>query len=249
MTDRPYVTLSCAMSIDGYLDTLGPERLTLSNAADLDRVDLVRSENDAIMVGASTVRRDNPRLLVRSEQRQAARAAAGLPGSPIKVTVTSRGDLDPDAAFFTTGDAQKIVYTPLGRARRLTERLGSVATVVGLTERVTMSALLDDLVTRRGVQRLMVEGGGTLLTQFLADDLADELHLVVAPILVGEARAPRVVAPAAFPWSSSHRATLAGVRQIGDVVLMRYALSDRFDPYQRAESAESTLDTTRLETR
>jgi 5-amino-6-(5-phosphoribosylamino)uracil reductase len=249
MSERPYVTLSCAMSIDGYLDTAGPERLVLSNAADLDRVDLVRSENDAIMVGASTVRRDNPRLLVRSEHRRAARAAAGLPDSPIKVTVTSSGDLDPDASFFTTGDAQKIVYTPLGRARRLTDRLRSVATVVGLPDRVTMSALLEDLVTRRGVHRLMVEGGGTLLTQFLADELADELHLVIAPILVGETRAPRVVAPAAFPWSASHRATLAGVRQIDDVVLLRYALSDRFDPFQRDETAENILDTTRQETR
>ncbi len=249
MSDRPYVTLSCAMSIDGYLDTTGPERLALSNAADLDRVDLVRSENDAIMVGASTVRRDNPRLLVRSEQRQAAREAAGLPGSPIKVTVTSRGDLDPGAAFFTAGDAQKIVYTPLGRARRLTERLGGAAMVVGIPERVTMSGLLSDLVTRRGVHRLMVEGGGALLTQFLADDLADELHLVIAPLLVGEARAPRVVTSATFPWTASHRATLASTRQIGDVVLLRYALSDRFDPFQRDEPVDRIRDNSPMEAR
>jgi 5-amino-6-(5-phosphoribosylamino)uracil reductase len=249
MSDRPYVTLSCAMSIDGYLDTTGPDRLALSNAADLDRVDHVRSENDAIMIGASTVRRDNPRLLVRSEQRQAARAAAGLPGSPLKVTVTARGDLDPDAAFFTTGDAQKLVYTPRARARRLDERLGGAATVVGIRERVTMSAVLHDLVTRRGVHRLMVEGGGTLLTQFLAEDLADELHLVIAPIFVGETRAPRVVSAAAFPWTGSRRATLASTRQIGDVVLMRYALSDRFDPFQRVEPAGSLRDATALDAR
>jgi 5-amino-6-(5-phosphoribosylamino)uracil reductase len=227
------------MSIDGYLGTAGPDRLTLSNAADLDRVDSVRAENDAIMVGASTVRRDNPRLLVRSEQRRAERTAAGLPESPIKVTVTSRGDLDADAAFFTTGEAQKIVYTPAGRAARLTERLRGTASVVGLPDRVTMSALLQDLVTRRGVHRLMVEGGGTLLTQFLAEDLADELHLVIAPIFVGEARAPRIVAAAAFPWTAARRATLASTRQIGDVVLMRYGLSERFDPFQRDELVES----------
>jgi 5-amino-6-(5-phosphoribosylamino)uracil reductase len=249
MSDRPYVTLSCAMSIDGYLDTTGPERLLLSNAEDLDRVDQVRSENDAIMVGASTVRRDNPRLLIRSEDRRAARVAAGLPLSPIKVTVTSRGDLDPDAAFMTTGDAQKIVYTPLGRARRLDERLKGAATVVGLRERVTMSELLRDLVTWRGVHRLMVEGGGTLLTQFLAEDLADELHLVIAPIFVGEARAPRLVTSAAFPWTASHRANLASTRQIGDVVLMRYALSDRFDPFQRGEQVKDISRTARLEAR
>ena len=239
MSDRPYVTLSCAMSIDGYLDTTGPERLALSNAADLDRVDSVRAENDAIMVGASTVRRDNPRLLVRNERRRAARIAAGLPETPVKVTVTSSGDLDPEAAFFTTGDAQKIVYTPIGRAARLTERLWGTASVVGLGDRVAMSALLNDLVTRRGVHRLMVEGGGTLLTQFLAEDLADELHLVIAPIFVGEARAPRIVGPATFPWTATRRATLASTRQIGDVVLMRYGLSDRFDPFQRDELVES----------
>lgn len=249
MTDRPYVTLSCAMSIDGYLDTTGPDRLALSNADDLDRVDRVRSENDAIMVGASTVRRDNPRLLVRSEQRQAARAAAGLAASPLKVTVTARGDLDPDAAFFTTGEAQKLVYTPLARARRLDERLAGAATVVGIRERVTMTAVLHDLATRRGVHRLMVEGGGTLLTQFLSEDLADELHLVIAPIFVGEPRAPRIVSAAAFPWTASHRATLASTRQIGDVVLMRYALSDRFDPYQRTESVGSLRDQAALDAR
>lgn len=89
-----------------------------------------------------------------------------------------------------------------------------------------MGAVLDDLAGR-GIQRLMVEGGGKLLTQFLAEDLVDELHLVIAPFFVGEARAPRVVGPAAFPWTAAHRAVLSDTRQIGDVVLLRYALSDR----------------------
>lgn len=74
----------------------------------------------------------------------------------------------------------------------------------------------------------MVEGGGTVLTQFLGADLVDELHLVVAPFFVGETGAPRVVGPGAFPWTASRRAHLADTRQIGDVVLLRYALSDRF---------------------
>ncbi|MES2170268.1 MAG: dihydrofolate reductase family protein [Actinomycetota bacterium] len=241
MRDRPYVTLSCAMSIDGYLDSAAPRRLAMSNPADLDRVDRVRSEHDAIMVGASTVRRDNPRLLVRSEQRRLRRVAAGLPASPTKVTVTSRGELPPDASFFIAGEVEKLVYTPQAKARRLAGRLGVAATVIGLGERVTMRGVLDDLVSRRAVQRLMVEGGGNLLTQFLADDLADELQLVVAPFFVGEARAPRVVGPATFPWTASRRAVLAGSRQIGDVMLLRYALSDRFDGFERGEQAEPAL--------
>ncbi len=227
MTERPYVTLSCAMSIDGYLDSAIPRRLAMSNAADLDRVDQVRAGNDAIMVGASTVRRDDPRLLVKSEQRRIRRLAAGHPSSPIKVTVTSSGELHPDAAFFTTGEGEKLVYCPLGAARRLRDQLGGAGTVIALGDRVAMSDLLDDLADR-GVRRLMVEGGGTLLTQFLAADLVDELQLVIAPFFVGEAGAPRVVGPAAFPWTAGRRADLAGTRQIGDIVLLHYALSDRF---------------------
>jgi 5-amino-6-(5-phosphoribosylamino)uracil reductase len=74
----------------------------------------------------------------------------------------------------------------------------------------------------------MVEGGGVVHTQFLADDLVDELQLVVAPFFVGDSSAPRFVADGRFPWNADRRATLAEVRQIGDVVLLRYALSPRF---------------------
>src|SRR3954447_25078875 len=110
MADRPYVLLSCSMSIDGYLDGATDERLLLSNEADFDRVDAVRAECDAILVGARTVRRDNPRLLVRSPARRERRVAQGLRPSPIKVTVTSQAELDAQAAFFTAGDTEKIVY-------------------------------------------------------------------------------------------------------------------------------------------
>lgn len=227
MSERPYVTLSCAMSIDGYLDSTEPRRLAMSNAADLDRVDEVRARHDAIMVGASTVRRDDPRLLVKDAGRRARRVATGRPGSPTKVTVTASGDLSPHAAFFTTGDAPRIVYCPIGRERRLRARLGDRALVIGVEDCVTMVALLHDLATRHGVQSLMVEGGGVVLTQFLTADLVDELQLVVAPFFVGESRAPKAIGPGAFPWTAGRRARLVETRPIGDVVLLRYALSDR----------------------
>lgn len=190
-------------------------------------MDEVRSRSDAILVGARTVRRDNPRLLVRSADRQDRRAASGLTLSPWKVTVTASGDLDPRAAFFTHGDTTKLVYCPRAEARRIHRRLGDAAIVVGLGEQVLMADLLTDL-GERGARRVMVEGGGATLTQFLAADLVDELQLAVAPIFVGDRRAPRFVGDAAFPWTGDRRAALAEVRPVGDVVLLRYALSERF---------------------
>jgi 5-amino-6-(5-phosphoribosylamino)uracil reductase len=225
--DNPYVTLSSATSLDGYLDRADPPRLTLSNEADFDRIDDVRASNDAILVGARTVRRDNPRLLVRSVARQARREAAGLTRSPWKVTVTESGELDPSSAFFTAGDTTKLVYCPTPVADRIRRRVGHAALVVGLGSGVTMTNLVADLADR-GIRQLMVEGGGSVHTQFLAANLVDELHLAVAPFFVGDQRAPRFVGDALFPWTSDRRATLAAVRQMGDMVLLRYALSDRF---------------------
>ena len=237
---RPYVTLSCAMSLDGYLDSATPRKLAMSNAADFDRVDQLRAESDAIMVGAATVRRDCPRLMVRGDERRLLRLAAGRPCSPTKVTVTASGDLPADSAFFTEGDVEKIVYCPRGEVDRIRSRLSAVATVVGLGATVAMADVVADLA-QRGVKRLMVEGGGRLHTQFLVEDLADELQLVVAPFFVGETRAPRFVEAGPFPWTASRRATLAGTRQIGDVVLLQYALSDRFQAGGRESESVGEL--------
>jgi riboflavin-specific deaminase-like protein len=226
MSDRPYTLLSCSMSLDGYLGDQSP-RLALSNEADFDRVDEVRATCDAIMVGAATVRTDNPRLLVRSEARREQRRARGLAPSPMKITVTDRVDLDPCSRFFTAGAVEKLVYTSSPRVADARARLGPVATVVDGGSRVGMRRLGEDLAGR-GVRRLMVEGGGIVHTQFLTDDLADELQLVVAPFFIGDSSAPRFVADGSFPWNAARRAKLAEVRQIGDVVLLRYALSARF---------------------
>ncbi|MBF5028938.1 MULTISPECIES: RibD family protein [unclassified Micromonospora] len=226
MTTRPYVLLSCAMSIDGYIDDASTERLLLSNDDDLDRVDATRAGCDAILVGAATVRRDDPRLLVRSEHRRAARVTRGLPPSPVKVTVTGSGDLDPRARFFTAGDGLKLVYCPSGVVDKAREQVGAVSTVVDAGDPATAEAVVADLAGR-GVTRLMVEGGGTVHRQFLTAGLADELHLVVAPFFVGDGRAPRFVGDGRFPWHPGRRARVVEVRQIGDVVLTRYALSDR----------------------
>ncbi len=215
------------MSIDGYLDSAMPRRLELSNQDDFDRVDAVRASCDAILVGAATVRNDNPRLLVRSTARRDERIARGLPPSPIKVTVTERVGLDPCADFFTTGETEKLVYCASQRVIDARSRLGPIATVVDAGQPVQMHTISEDLAAR-GVDRLMVEGGGKVHTQFLTDNLADELQLVVAPLFVGDSRAPRFVSDGRFPWNPGRRATLAAVRQIGDVVLLRYALSSRF---------------------
>jgi riboflavin-specific deaminase-like protein len=210
VTSRPYTLLSCATSIDGYLDDSSAQRLMLSNEADFDRVDEVRAGCDAILVGANTVRRDDPRLVIRDPARRAARVARGLPPDPRKVTVTASGDLDPGSRFFTAGESEKLVYAPKPPAH-----LDGLATLVAADD---LRAVLADLAAR-GVERLMVEGGATILSTLLADGLADELQLAIAPHFVGDPGAPRFTG---FPGRAPF---LAGVRDLDGVVILRYLLS------------------------
>jgi 5-amino-6-(5-phosphoribosylamino)uracil reductase len=231
VAERPYTLLSCALSLDGYLgNPPNRQRLLLSNDADFDRVEQVRAGCDAILVGAATIRRDNPRLTVRTLARRQQRVARGLPATPAKVTVTGSAELDACAEFFAAGESEKLVYCSSSAAHRARSRFGQVATVVeSAGHRVDVRAMAEDL-GERGVRRLMVEGGGSMHTQFLTADLVDELQLVVAPFFVGDSRARRFVDDGSFPWHPGRRARLADVRRIDDVVLLTYALSTRFVP-------------------
>ncbi|MFG3251426.1 dihydrofolate reductase family protein [Streptomyces sp. NPDC048187] len=213
----PHVLLSAAVSLDGYLDDTGPDRLLLSSPADFDRVDEVRASVDAILVGAGTIRADNPRLLVNSAERRAARVAAGQAEYPLKVTVSGSGELDPAARFWRTG-GEKLLLTTDDGARRA-QGLGIGADVVSLGPVFDWRAALEYLHDRRGVRRLMVEGGGTVHTQLLQRELADELQLVLAPLFVGDPAAPRLFGPGAYQGG---RLRLVETRRIEDVVLTRY---------------------------
>ncbi|MFF2074670.1 RibD family protein [Kitasatospora sp. NPDC058162] len=225
MAERPYVLLSVATSVDGHIDDTSAQRLLLSNAEDFDRVDQVRAESDAILIGGNTLRSDNPRLLVNSEKRRGDRVAAGKSEYPLKVTITASGDLGRDLKFWHFGD-QKVVYTTDGAVTKLREELDGLADVVSTGPAVDFEAMLDDLGSR-GVERLMVEGGGQIHTQFLSQNLADEVHLAIAPLLVGQAEAPRFIHPAEYPGGSTSRMKLLDATTVGDVVLLRYAPKQR----------------------
>ena len=241
MPSRPYVILSCATSADGYLDDASPRRLILSGPADLDRVDDVRAGCDAILVGAGTVRADDPRLLIRDPRRRARRAARGLPEHPARVTLTATGDLDPGARFFAPG-AERLVYCATRALAPARARLGDRAVLIDAGDPLSLDTLLSDL-TERNVVRLLVEGGSRVLAEFLARDLADELQLATAPFFVADPAAPRLDVPRldasrldssrldasrldvpSYPSGPGRPMTLAEVRRLEGVVLHRYLL-------------------------
>ncbi|TNC23908.1 dihydrofolate reductase family protein [Amycolatopsis alkalitolerans] len=226
MSKRPYVLASAAMSLDGFLDDTSDERLLLSSAEDFARVDQVRAGADAILVGANTIRADNPGLRSRSGP------------DPVKVTLTVSGKLDAGTKFFTTGDAAKLVYAASAAVPSLASQLGGLATVVDAGDPPDLHRILADLADR-GVGRLMVEGGSAIHTLFFAEDVVDELHLVIAPFFVGEPDAPRFVGAGPFPQG---RMTLVETRQLGDVVFARYLAGQAVVDHRRLGEAVALAD-------
>ena len=232
--DRPYTLLSCAVSIDGYLDDASPNRLILSGADDFDEVDALRAAADAILVGAGTIRADNPRLLVRDPARIAAREAAGKAPHPLRVTLTATGDLDPAARFFT-GPGTPLVYCvsaavpgvekALKDASRKDVTAEGRAVVIDAGLQLSLAAVLQDLHHERAVATLLIEGGARILRDALAGNLADELRLAIAPFFVADPAAPRFALPAPYPHTAANPMSLLSLRRVGEVAVHHYRLT------------------------
>ncbi|MBQ4279113.1 MAG: dihydrofolate reductase family protein [Rikenellaceae bacterium] len=218
------IIVSAAVSIDGYLDDASPERLVLSNREDWDEVMQLRAQCDAILVGASTLRSDNPALVTKSDELRRLRVNNGKAPDPVKVTITGTGDLDPGLRFFTEGDGRKIV---IANAEADTVKLARLSPLAAIKRLDTITAQgVADYLHRKGISTLMVEGGSQTLTMFFSEGMVGELRLAVAPFFVGDSSAPRLVGNGIFPFNPQRRMVLAGVRKVGDMAVMHYRLGD-----------------------
>jgi len=168
------ITLSVACSADGFIaDTT--DRLMLSTPEDWAEVYRLRAGHDAILVGAETLRRDDPSLLIRDESVRERRRAEGRRPDIAKVTLTASGRLDPASRFFRTGDADRYVFSRCG-----IPGIGSLAEVIRCDAPITAATVVTEL-EKRGIRSLFVEGGAQVLRMFLAEGLADTLRVAVNP--------------------------------------------------------------------
>ena len=171
------ITLSAAVTADGFLDDNSPRRLIISTPEDWAEVYRLRAAHDAILVGAETLRRDDPSLLVRDEEVRARRREQGLPPDIAKATLTGTGELSPGLRFFTEGEAERYVFSP-----HEIDSLQNIAPVISTEGPITAKLIVTQL-EKRGVERLMVEGGAAVLRMFLGEGMADTLRLAVNPRL------------------------------------------------------------------
>ncbi|SEV88041.1 2,5-diamino-6-(ribosylamino)-4(3H)-pyrimidinone 5'-phosphate reductase [Halobacterium jilantaiense] len=216
-----HVVVNAAMSADGKLSTRRREQVAISGSEDFERVDELRASVDAVMVGVGTVLADNPSLTLDDSDHVAAREERGESPHPARVVADSHARTPPDARLL---DGAADTYVLVAEAepvehRESLEAAGATVVVAG-ENRVDLPSALDALESR-GVDRLMVEGGGELIFSLFAEDLVDELSVFVAPQIIGGRDAPTLADGDGFV-DDFPELDLAGVERVDDGVLLTY---------------------------
>jgi len=221
-----HVVVNAAMSADGKLSTRRREQVRISGPEDFARVDRLRADNDAVLVGIGTVLADDPHLTLDDEALRDERTARGDDPNPARVVVDSSGRIPLDARIL---DDAATTYVLLSNDA-IPERRDAIAAagaevVVAGDERVSLPEALDTLGDR-GVADLMVEGGGEIIHSLFAADLVDELSVYVGSLVLGGRDAPTLVDGPGFV-EDFPKLSLDDVRRVDDGVLLSYEVLGR----------------------
>ncbi|HJJ35441.1 MULTISPECIES: 2,5-diamino-6-(ribosylamino)-4(3H)-pyrimidinone 5'-phosphate reductase [Methanocorpusculum] len=220
---RPYVIINAAMSADGKLATRERKQTKISGPDDFLRVDTLRAESDAVMVGIGTVLSDDPSLRLKSEEYAAVRKAGGKDPHPMRVVIDSMARMPADGDMFKKGLGRVVIFVSEKAPKERCDALKEKATVISAgADSVDLVIVLDELA-KLGVQKLMVEGGATLLWSFLSKELFDEIRIYIGALIIGGKDAPTFADGAGFTDPAEFtRLSLKNIEKIDDGVLLTW---------------------------
>lgn len=224
---RPYVIINIAMSADGKISTKEHRQTKISGEQDFDRVERLRSDCDAIMVGIGTVLADDSSLRLKNPNLIEERAAAGKEEQPMRIVVDSKARMPLDGDIFKKGTGKRVIFVsktaPKNRIGPLSEK--AIVIPAGDTK-IDLNLALDKL-SEMGVKKLMVEGGGTLIWSFVSQKLFDEIRVFIGALIIGGAEAPTFVDGNGFTRTEEFtRLQLQNIEKIDEGVLITWIKKD-----------------------
>lgn len=224
---RPFVLVNVAMSADGKLSTRERRQIKISGSDDFARVDRMKAESDAIMVGIGTVLADDPSLTVKSPELVRWRRERGLDDHPVRVVVDSRARTPPGASILKRGEGKRIVACSAKAEPENIRALERYATIISAgEERVDLPRLMEELYAT-GIRRLVVEGGGQLIWSFFEAGLVDEFSCFVGNMIIGGSDAPTPADGYGFVMEGDFcRLSLQEVKKMDEGILLVWKVTE-----------------------
>jgi len=221
---RPFVSATFAMTVDGKVTTknFGPVDFTSRE----DKLHLFRQRAlaDAVLLGHTSLERDNVRLGVPAELQEL-RKKCGQSRSPLRVIVSNRGNIDDRLKLFQSEISPIIIFSTERMPRKNQEALRKRATLhLTSAGAVDLSEMLRILRDQYKVRRIACEGGPTLFRSLLEEGLIDELNLTVAPYLFGGAKAPTLTGVSREFFPKSVLCSLTQLRIVGEECFLTYRI-------------------------
>ncbi|AHG02184.1 5-amino-6-(5-phosphoribosylamino)uracil reductase (plasmid) [Halostagnicola larsenii XH-48] len=217
-----HVVVNAAMSADGKLSSRRREQVTISGDEDFERVDRLRAESDAVVVGIGTVLADDPRLTVKDSGRREQRLENGQTANPARVVVDSKARTPPDARVVDDEAETYLCVSENAPVERRMDLSNQATLVTAGDDRVDLLRAFATL-QQHGLEQIMVEGGGELIFSLLDDGLVDELTVFVGPQLIGGRDAPTLTDGDGFV-ENYPELSLEGLEELDDGVVLSWAV-------------------------
>jgi 5-amino-6-(5-phosphoribosylamino)uracil reductase len=208
-----FIYSNLAISLDGKIAPVDRSLFLLGTAADHRQMQVLRKNCDAIVVGASTLRSIKLPMIVNGAKKQ-----------PINVVLSSRLEgLSPRWKFFRDPDLRRILLVSSAVSPERVEEFSPYAEIIVLGPGAVGPQTVRQL-RKRGVENLLVEGGGEIMWEFIRHDLIEEFHVTLTPRILGGAQAPTLVDGTGFTARTAKKLELMKSKRIGDELYLTYRL-------------------------
>ncbi len=213
--NRPTVIINCAMSVDGKIASPTGKQVRISSQEDMKRVYELRNNVDAVLVGINTVLQDDPKLTVKEKY-------VTSPDQPIRIVLDAQCRTPENALIVNEKAKTIIVKDEKTDCTRTYNENVSILSVTATKGRVDLKKMLS-ILKKQGIHTLLVEGGGTIIWNFIIHGLVDDLYVYIGSMIIGGKQTPTMAMGEGVEHENKFiRLHLIESKQVGDGILLHY---------------------------